>query len=100
MKNFWADKWIFRFQKKLKAPPAEPEGEKKAKGSSMGGQVHNILMDEFKKAHQKMFRNGYAENDYQQLLKNDETDKITALEHNEHKLEVSRCREQLAVDLR
>lgn len=62
----------------------------------MGGQIHNILMDEFKKAHQKMFRNGYVENEYQhqQQLngKNDETEKITALDNNNErsKLEVSR----------
>lgn len=53
----------------------------------MGGQIHNILMDEFKKAHQKMFKNGYVESEYQQS--NDETDKITALDNNEHKFEVS-----------
>lgn len=56
----------------------------------MGGQIHNILMDEFKKAHQKMFKNGYVENEYQQSNgKNDEMDKIAALDNNEHKLEVS-----------
>jgi hypothetical protein len=67
----------------------------------MGGQVHNILMDEFKKAHQKMFRNGFVENEYQQQPPNDETAKITALQNNELKLEVSRyLSEQLAVDLR
>lgn len=32
-----------------------------------------------------MFRNGYVENEYQQP-----TDKVTALNNNEHKLEVSR----------
>ena len=62
----------------------------------MGGQIHNILMDEFKKAHQKMFKNGYVENEYQQQLngKNDETSKIiTAVDsNNERKLEVSRSR--------
>lgn len=59
----------------------------------MGGQIHNILMDEFKKAHQKMFRNGYVESEYQQPNdKNDETSKITALDNNERKLEVSRWR--------
>lgn len=57
----------------------------------MGGQIHNILMDEFKKAHQKMFKNGYVENEYQQQCdKNEENSKITALDCNEHKLEVSR----------
>lgn len=59
----------------------------------MGAQVHNILMDEFKKAHQKMFKNGYVENEYhQQLVSNgrsDETHEIGALDNNEHKLEVS-----------
>lgn len=30
----------------------------------MGGQNHNILMDEFKKAHQKMFKNGFVENQH------------------------------------
>lgn len=54
----------------------------------MGGQIHNILMDEFKKAHQKMFKNGYVENEYQQPA--DEASKIAALDNNERKLEVSR----------
>lgn len=63
----------------------------------MGGQIHNILMDEFKKAHQKMFKNGYVENEYQQS--NDEMDKIAALDNNEHKLEVSGWK-QLAAYLR
>lgn len=59
----------------------------------MGGQIHNILMDEFKKAHQKMFRNGYVENEFQQANdKNDATSRITALDNNERKLEVSRWR--------
>lgn len=79
------------------ATPATPDAIelalKKSKGNTMGGQVHNILMDEFKKAHQKMFRNGYVENEYQQLNgKNDEMAKITALDNNEQKLEVSRWR--------
>lgn len=57
----------------------------------MGGQVHNILMDEFKKAHQKMFKNGYVESEYQQHNgQNDETSQITALDKSEQKLEVSR----------
>lgn len=63
---------------------------KKSKGNGIGGQIHNILMDEFKKAHQKMFRNGFVENEYQHLNdKNDETAKITAIDNNEHKTEVS-----------
>lgn len=94
------------FQKKLKNPAPSPEtpdsqtqqpnedieaAVKKAKGNGIGGQVHNILMDEFKKAHQKMFRNGYVESEYQHgNEKNDETRKITAVDNNEHKLEVSR----------
>lgn len=57
----------------------------------MGGQVHNILMDEFKKAHQKMFRNGYVENEHQQINdRNTEVNTITAVNNNERKLEVSR----------
>lgn len=95
----------------MKAPESESsdstatvtESDKKNKPTnSMGGQIHNILMDEFKKAHQKMFKNGYVENEYHQLLsngKNDETREIGALDNNEHKLEVSRW-EQLVVDLR
>lgn len=64
---------------------------KKSKGNGIGGHVHNILMDEFKKAHQKMFRNGYVENEYQHPdEKNDETRKITAHDNTEHKVEVSR----------
>lgn len=80
----------FSFQKKLKSPTQSSEPidvEKKVKGNQMGGQIHNILMDEFKKAHQKMFKNGYVESEYQQS--NDETDNITALDNNEHKFEVS-----------
>lgn len=57
----------------------------------MGGQVHNILMDEFKKAHQKMFKNGYVESEYLQANgENDETKKISAPDNNEHQLKVSR----------
>jgi len=37
----------------------------------MGGQVHNILMDEFKKAHRKMFKNGFVENEYQHQAGNE-----------------------------
>lgn len=33
---------------------------------------HEILMDEFKKAHRKMFKNGFIENEYQQRVTNDE----------------------------
>jgi hypothetical protein len=55
----------------------------------MGGQIHSLLMDEFKKAHQKMFRNGFVENEYQQQPSNSEG-KITAPDNNERKLEVSR----------
>lgn len=33
---------------------------------------HEILMDEFKKAHRKMFKNGFVENEYQQRVTNDE----------------------------
>lgn len=68
----------------------------------MGGSVHNILMDEFKKAHQKMFRNGFVENEYQQPSdKNGETCEITALDNNERKFEVSGwLAEPLVVDLR
>lgn len=65
-------------------------GQKKSKGNSMGGQIHNIILDEFKRAHQKMFKNGYVENQY--LQSNDEMDKITALDNNERKLAVSRWR--------
>lgn len=56
----------------------------------MGGQIHSILMDEFKKAHQKMFKNGFVENEYQQQPSSDEMAKITALNNNERALEVSR----------
>ncbi|CRL07771.1 CLUMA_CG020725, isoform A [Clunio marinus] len=83
-----------RAEKKLKnsqtAPSEVPQKiestQKKTKANTiMGGHIHNILMDEFKKAHQKMFKNGYVESEYQQS--NDETTKITALDNNERKLE-------------
>lgn len=35
--------------------------------------VHEILMDEFKKAHRKMFKNGFIENEYQQRVTDDES---------------------------
>ena len=76
--------------------PNEPVSQQNAntdklpKGNSMGGQVHNILMDEFKKAHKKMFKNGFVENEYQQLKSNDGTTLITSLDSNEQILEVSR----------
>lgn len=44
----------------------------------MGGQIHNILMDEFKKAHRKMFKNGFMENEYQQPA-DDEMDKTATI---------------------
>lgn len=86
------------FQKKLKTPGeqqpqqfVDPNSvDKKSKGNTMGGQIHSILMDEFKKAHQKMFKNGFVENEYQQQPSNDEIAKITALNNNERALEVSR----------
>lgn len=57
----------------------------------IGGQVHHILMDEFKKAHQKMFKNGYVENEYQQPIdQNDETATIATLDNSDRKQEVSR----------
>jgi hypothetical protein len=30
--------------------------------------IHEILMDEFKKAHKKMFKNGFIENEYQHRM--------------------------------
>lgn len=69
------------------SPVQQSDGEKKSKGNAIGGQVHHILMDEFKKAHQKMFKNGYVENEYQQPV---EETKITALDKNDCKHEVSR----------
>lgn len=105
--NPWVATSNETFQKKHKiasnpqetAAPAATQQEiessqKKAVGNTVGGHIHNILMDEFKKAHQKMFKNGYVENEYQQQSNNnkndDETTKITALDNNERKLEVSR----------
>lgn len=38
-----------------------------------GGHFHEILMDEFKKAHRKMFKNGFVENEYQQRMTDDDT---------------------------
>lgn len=68
------------------APDAE--SSKKPAGNAMSGQIHNILMDEFKKAHQKMFKNGYVENEYQQQGgQNGETSAITApLDNGERKV--------------
>lgn len=59
-----------------------------SKKPAMSGQIHNILMDEFKKAHQKMFKNGYVENEYQQQSgQNGETSAITApLDNGERKV--------------
>jgi len=66
----------------------------------MGGQVHNILMDEFKKAHRKMFKNGFVENEYQHQAGNEkqqqqqttgnsnENDNETATVTTANKLEV------------
>ena len=67
----------------------------------MGGQVHSALMDEFKKAHRKMFKNGFVETDHQKLHQQqnedeDEPDKISSVvvisndeeNSNDHKLEV------------
>lgn len=67
----------------------------------MGGQVHSALMDEFKKAHRKMFKNGFVETDHQKLHQQqhedeDEPDKIPSVvaisndeeNSNDHKLEV------------
>lgn len=36
------------------------------------GNIHEILMDEFKKAHRKMFKNGFIENEYQQRVTDEE----------------------------
>lgn len=35
--------------------------------------MHEILMDEFKKAHKKMFKNGFVENEYQQQMTDDDS---------------------------
>lgn len=56
----------------------------------MGGQVHHILMDEFKKAHQKMFKNGYVENEYQQPVESNGERNVTPLSNGDRKQEVSR----------
>ena len=74
---------------------------KKGFGNSMGGQVHSALMDEFKKAHRKMFKNGFVETDHQKLHQQQsedehEPDKISSVvvisndeeNSNDHKLEV------------
>lgn len=39
---------------------------------------HNALIDEFKKAHRKMFKNGFMENEQPNINHSDEHDKITS----------------------
>ncbi|KAG5683613.1 hypothetical protein PVAND_012886 [Polypedilum vanderplanki] len=48
-------------QDQLPQKPHQP-----ASSNNNNGNIHEILMDEFKKAHKKMFKNGFVENDYQQ----------------------------------
>jgi hypothetical protein len=46
--------------------------------------IHEILMDEFKKAHRKMFKNGFMENEYQPRVTDDDNNNNTiALGNNE-----------------
>ncbi|KAL7030819.1 hypothetical protein ACKWTF_006798 [Chironomus riparius] len=40
--------------------------------SAPSNNIHEILMDEFKKAHKKMFKNGFVENEYQQRMTDDD----------------------------
>lgn len=40
--------------------------------------IHEILMDEFKKAHRKMFKNGFMENEYQQQRVTDDENGIAS----------------------
>lgn len=39
--------------------------------------IHEILMDEFKKAHRKMFKNGFVENEYQPRVTDDDNNNNT-----------------------
>lgn len=41
--------------------------------ASSSNNIHEILMDEFKKAHKKMFKNGFVENEYQQRMTDDDS---------------------------
>lgn len=59
------------------SPPAPPSqqlpqqlNQKPITNSTNGNNsnIHEILMDEFKKAHRKMFKNGFIENEYQQRV--------------------------------
>ncbi|CAO1377955.1 unnamed protein product [Diamesa serratosioi] len=78
-----------RAEKKLQnpsspSPTSNDQAAKKGFGNSMGGQVHSALMDEFKKAHRKMFKNGFVETDHQKLHQQqneneDEPDKISSM---------------------
>jgi hypothetical protein len=38
--------------------------------------IHEILMDEFKKAHRKMFKNGFMENEYQPRVTDDDNNNM------------------------
>lgn len=61
-------------QQQLNQKPITPVSNNSNNNNSNGGNhVHEILMDEFKKAHRKMFKNGFVENEYQQRMTDDDT---------------------------
>lgn len=61
-------------QQQLNQKPITPVSNNSNNNSNNGGgHFHEILMDEFKKAHRKMFKNGFVENEYQQRMTDDDT---------------------------
>jgi hypothetical protein len=54
--------------------------------------MHEILMDEFKKAHKKMFKNGFMENEYQQRVTDDDTSVMSATLSKPENVEVKLIR--------
>lgn len=52
---------------KNQPPPSSSSPTSSTSSSqSNNNNMHEILMNEFKKAHKKMFKNGFVENEYQQ----------------------------------
>ena len=60
-------------QQQLNQKPITPVSNNSNNNNNGGGHFHEILMDEFKKAHRKMFKNGFVENEYQQRMTDDDT---------------------------